>query len=239
MLHILRQSLADFLRPKILSLVCVPVICNILLVGSILYFCGASFYQYVLDLSPEWIANLSVNAALWARVLSFLYVLSIYLFLGLCVGILTLLTSLFFALFYTPLLVKFVHKKDFSHIHLQPFGNLVSDMLVFFKDGGIFIALLIVCIPLYFIPLCGTLIPLILGFFFFKRRNFYDVGSCTMNKEQFESLQKFSAQNYLCALMAYLPSSIPFVSFFLMPLQILIIIRYALSYLEKPNNSPY
>ncbi|WP_301186471.1 hypothetical protein, partial [uncultured Helicobacter sp.] len=64
MLHILRQSLADFLRPKILSLVCVPVICNILLVGSILYFCGASFYQYVLDLSPEWIANLSVNAAL-------------------------------------------------------------------------------------------------------------------------------------------------------------------------------
>ena len=114
------------------------MICNILLVGSILYFCGASFYQYVLDLSPEWIANLSVNAALWARVLSFLYVLSIYLFLGLCVGILTLLTSLFFALFYTPLLVKFVHKKDFSHIHLQPFGNLVSDMLVFFKDGGIF-----------------------------------------------------------------------------------------------------
>ncbi len=212
MLKILKSSLEDFFTFKILSLVCVPLILNLLLIGSVLYFCATPFYDFILSHTPQWIQDINTNTALWAKVVSFIYSLSVYLILGLGVALLALLCNLFFSLFYTPLIVRYVHNK--------------GDTLSFTKDLCIFAALFILCIPLYFIPICGTFIPLILGFFFFKRRTFYDVGSYIMDKTQFDALQSHRFQNSMCALLSFLFSLIPFVSFFLMPLQILIITRY-------------
>ncbi len=226
MLKILKNSLNDFFTLKIINLIWVPLILNLLLIGSVLYFCGSYFYDFILSLTPKWLQDINASTALWAQAVSFIYSVSIYLILGLGVALLALLCNLFFSLFYTPLIVRYVHNKDFSFIKLNPFGSMWGDTLSFVKDLCMFIALLIVCIPLYFIPICGTFIPLIIGFFFFKRRTFYDVGSYIMDKAQFDALQSQKFQNYICALLSFLPSLIPFISFFLMPLQILIITRY-------------
>lgn len=233
MLKILKSSLEDFFTFKILSLVCVPLILNLLLIGSVLYFCATPFYDFILSHTPQWIQDINTNTALWAKVVIFIYSLSVYLILGLGVALLALLCNLFFSLFYTPLIVRYVHNKDFSFIKLNPFGSMWGDTLSFTKDLCIFAALFILCIPLYFIPICGTFIPLILGFFFFKRRTFYDVGSYIMDKTQFDALQSHRFQNSICALLSFLFSLIPFVSFFLMPLQILIITRYILDKLHS------
>lgn len=233
MRHILTQSFKDFLHPKILALVCLPFILNVLLLGSFIYAYGSMLYEYLFTLMPHFVQDIATNDALWAKILYSLSLISFYIAMFLLILLFALLSNLFCAIFYTPFIVHFVHKKDFAHITLQPFGTLWGDSLAFFKDALIFVALFVLCVPLFFIPLIGGFVPFILGLVFFKKRTFYDVSSCIMSKADFKALQKATLSNYTYALTAYIPSLIPFVSFFVMPLQLLLITRYVFHHIAK------
>ncbi|RDU61071.1 EI24 domain-containing protein [Helicobacter marmotae] len=232
-MSIVFQSCKDFIQPKILSLVCIPFILNLVFIGSMLYGFGHSFYEYSLSFSPQWLQNITFNPAIWAKILSITYLASIYLLLLCCLVVLALVFNLFLSLFYTPFLVRYVHAKDFKHIALHPFGTIGGDILSFLKDTSIFVILLLLCIPLYFIPLLGSVALFVTCFLYFKKRTFYDVASSIMDKTQFQALNCKGLVNYFYALLAYIPSFIPFASLFLMPLQILIITRYMFCALSK------
>lgn len=236
MLKILKLGLNDFLSTKILALVFVPLLVNVLFVCSVFYYLGISSSEYILAILPQSLQDVLTDATL-STFLKFLYTLGIYLALGICLLLCALIFNLFFSLFYTLLIVQFVHKKHFSHIKIECFGNIWADSKVFIKDLSIFILLFVICVPVYFIPLCASILPCIFGFLFFKKRILYDVGSYMMSKECFESFKKQNIKNNLYALVAYIPSLIPLLNLILMPLQILIITHYMFAYIQNNTES--
>ncbi|MCX2716922.1 EI24 domain-containing protein [Helicobacter sp. MIT 21-1697] len=233
MLHILNKSIKDFFSLKILLITFVPAILGLLLWGSVIYYYGQELYNWTLGLMPEWL----MSVKFLGNILNIVLALIVYTLLGLWLVLMILLTNVFFSIFYTPLIVSFVRKKDFPHIPQSGFGTLGECLGEFFKNLCIFVPLFILSFLLYFIPLLGSTLGfialLVLGYLFFKSNMFYDIGSSCMDKVQFENLnQTYRLKNHSYALLAYLPSFVPFLNFFLMPLQMLIITHYFFTHIH-------
>jgi hypothetical protein len=127
----------------------------------------------------------------------------------------SVILSLLIIGFLTPMILKILHKKYYSHLKLQGYGNLFSPLWVIFKSFIIMIFLYIVLIPVYFVPVLNVIaFSFPLYYFFHKLLNF-DVSSTILSKEQFEIIYKKEAYSFrFRTLFLYFISMIPFATLF-------------------------
>ncbi|GLH57591.1 EI24 domain-containing protein [Helicobacter ailurogastricus] len=152
-----------------------------------------------------------------------------YALLLLSVLLLSLVGNVFISLFYTPLVVCYLHKHDYANLPLENFGDFTGCIQHFLKQLAYLCMFLVVCIPLYFIPFVGVFVSLIPHYFFFKNTLSFDIGSSIYNQETYqEVLRAYKVPHHKVAIMAYLFSLIPIFNFFATLLQTIILARFFL-----------
>lgn len=224
------KALRDFCSPKILTLSFAPTLVSFFLCVTCIIIYGTKVSTWVFSLLPSYLNG----EGIFQNVLNTLISLCIYLSLATIAILVSMLVNMFFSIFYTPILVEYVRKQHFSHINTMSFGTLKECLIEFIKSLCLYGVLFILCIPLYFIPLLGALTLFVLGYSFFKRTSMYDIASVMMEYTQFKNLiHSHKARNHFYAFLAYLPSFIPLLSYFLMPFQILLLTHYFFTRLDE------
>ncbi len=229
---IFSKSIKDFLTPKMLKLSLIPLIVTMILL-YILFFAAADFGIT----SLQEIAKASQNGEeividesapfyfVWTTyliVFLFKYSFTSYIagFLLYTVGtIIVLKISVILTIvvigFLTPMILKVIHKKHYSHLTLHGHGTLLSPVWVLVKSSLMMILLFILFIPLYFIPLLNIIAFSLPFYYFFHKLLNYDVSSTLLSEEEFRVIyEKESGKVRLRTLLLYFISMIPFITLF-------------------------
>ncbi len=230
--EVFSKSVKDFLTPKMLRIALIPLIIAMLLL-YILFFTAADFGITAL----QEIAQASQNGDeividedapfyfLWATyiiIFLFKYSFTSYIagFLLYTIGTIVVLNAsviltIIIIGFLTPLILKKVHKRHYSHLKLHGYGTLLSPLWVLLKSSMMMILLFILFIPLYFVPLINVIaFSLPLYYFFHKLLN-YDVSSTILSKEEYKLIYKEEANTVrFRTLFLYFVSMIPFITLF-------------------------
>ncbi|APW66164.1 hypothetical protein LPB137_10000 [Poseidonibacter parvus] len=229
---IFSRSVKDFLTSEMLKIALIPLIVTMIFL-YILFFTAADFGISAL----QEIAQASQNGEeivvdesapfyfVWATyviIFLFKYSFTSYIagFLLYTVGTIVVLNisvilTIIVIGFLTPIILKKVHKKHYSHLSLHGFGTLLSPLWVLFKSLLMMMLLFILFIPLYFVPLINIIaFSLPLYYFFHKLLN-YDVSSTILSQEEFKVIYKKEANTVrLRTLLLYFVSMIPFITLF-------------------------
>lgn len=222
LLSLLKQSLRDYLSPKIIFLTLLPSMLGLVFWLTLLYAYGATIEDQVLALLPQWLTDNQIGG-----IVNFTLKAMIFFFLCFILLCLILLGNILAMPFYAPILISHLHTQAFSHIPKQSFASAIECLGYSLKLIGLFCLSFAVCLPLYFIPILGSLALFVIGFIFFQKAMFFDIASSMMSREQFVAISKSAKRrNFAIALLAYILNFIPLINFFMMPLQILIITRY-------------
>ena len=238
MLNILSKSIKDFFSPRILTLTLLPAFFGILLWGSVFYALGDDIFAYLSSLFVGFLPDWLDMGGIIGSIIRFCVSFALYALFGFVFVVLMVLTNVFFSLFYTPFIVEYVRQKDFPHLPKAQFGSFLECLLIFVKTFLLLGFLALLSLLLYLIPFFGSLLGsfalFVVWYIFFKKMTFFDVGSSSMQREQWQILIHTQVlKNHAYALLAYLFSFVPFLNFFLMPLQILLITHYFFTRLDE------
>ena len=155
MFNLLSQSLRDYFSFRILSLAFVPALISMVVCGFIFYYNADNAIAWAFQMLPNWLTN--INGTL-GNILSVSLSVLVYGFLVVLAVVIALITNVFVSIFYTPLIVSYLHKHYYSQIHREEFGGIWDCVLEFGKLFLFFGVAFIVCIPLYFVPIIGHIV---------------------------------------------------------------------------------
>ncbi|BDQ29444.1 EI24 domain-containing protein [Helicobacter ailurogastricus] len=234
----IRKSWKDFLSWKMLFLNLGPVFFGMLFWGVLLFYFGGNMVRILEGFLPtSWDHYAHTNGFLPALLLLAIKIFA-YALLLLSVLLLSLVGNVFISLFYTPLVVCYLHKHDYANLPLENFGDFTGCIQHFLKQLAYLCMFLVVCIPLYFIPFVGVFVSLIPHYFFFKNTLSFDIGSSIYNQETYqEVLRAYKVPHHKVAIMAYLFSLIPIFNFFATLLQTIILARFFLDIKANKANA--
>ncbi|BCD49478.1 EI24 domain-containing protein [Helicobacter suis] len=228
-LQTIKQSWKDFLSWKMLALNLGPVVLGLLFWGILLFYFGGNLVRILEGFLPTSWYQYAHTSGLLPALFLLAFKLFAYVLLVLLVLVLSLVGNLFISLFYTPLVITSLHKRYYSDLALENFGDLSRNIQHFLKQLAYLCLFLVVCIPLYFIPFIGVFISLIPHYFFFKNTLLFDVGSSIYNEQTYQKiLIDYKVINHKIAIAAYLFSLIPVFNFFATLLQTIILARHFL-----------
>lgn len=133
-------------------------------------------------------------------------------------GILTFIFAMFVALiiigFLTPLIVKEIHRRHYSHLPLQHHGSIAELLLATTKHVVIMLLLFLVLMPLYFIPVLNFVAFNIPFYYLFHKLYLLDVSSETTTKEHFKLIMAFHGGTVrMTTFTLYVISLIPFAAY--------------------------
>lgn len=231
-IDILKKSLRDFFTPYMLKVALIPLLIT-MFVLFLLFFTTASFtFSSLQDLAlasqNESGVVVSENAPfyevwfIYFLVFLFKYSITSWIagFLFVTVGTifvfhLSLILTLIIIGFLTPLIVKYLHKKDYSNLTLNPFGTLSNALFNFLKAFFMMILLYILLVPLYFIPLINIVAFYLPLYYFFHKMLNFDVASTILSKDEFDKIYKTDSFAFrFRTLGLYFLSTIPFITLF-------------------------
>ncbi|PAF42297.1 EI24 domain-containing protein [Helicobacter sp. 11S03491-1] len=227
MLSILKKSWEDFFSFKMIALNLLPILIGVMLWGVILFYFHETIFGWLEHLLPLSWQNLLQNQGFFAQIGNFFIKLFLYILLIFFIIILTLIGNIFISIFYTPLVVTYLHKKYYLDTQLHSFGGISSSITHFSKSFARFILFTLILVPLYFIPLIGIFAILIPHFFFFKSTMIFDIGSSIFAKSDYQSvLSNHKSKLYQITIIAYVFSLIPIFNLFATLLQTILIAHY-------------
>ncbi len=225
--EVLGLSIKDFFTKQMLQIALFPLIFTMIIM-FILFFAVA---DYGLIALKEFIAASQNNENIlidpnapfyfvWiTTIVSFLFSYSItswlVSFLVYTIGsIFILMFSVFLTLiiigFLTPAILRVLHKRHYSHLKTNGFGNILSSVWLAVKSVIIMIILFIVLIPLYFVPVINIVAINFPFYYFFHKLLNYDVVSTILTEEEFKVIHKKSANAFrLRTMFLYFLSMIP------------------------------
>lgn len=117
--------------------------------------------------------------------------------------------------FLTPMILKVLQKRHYSHIETNGFGTLLSPVWVLLKSGIVMVLLFILFIPLYFIPLVNIVAINLPFYYFFHKLLTFDVASTILTEDEYYLIQGKEAGSFrLRTLFLYFISMIPFITLF-------------------------
>lgn len=112
--------------------------------------------------------------------------------------------------FLTPMILKILHKRHYSHIEIKGFGTLLSPLWVALKTVLIMIILFIVFIPLYFIPIINIFAVNLPFYYFFHKLLTFDVASTILTEKEYKVIHATKASKFRYkTLFLYFLSLIP------------------------------
>ncbi|WP_104749381.1 EI24 domain-containing protein [Helicobacter cynogastricus] len=228
-LGIIQESWKDFLSWKMLFINLGPVLIGLLFWGILLFYFGDNFVRIIEGFLPSGWVRYAHSGGFMPAFLLLVLKFFVYMLLGLSVLVLSLVGNVLVAIFYTPIVVTYVHKRDYPQLSLEGFGDIGFCLQHFLKQLGYLCMFLLVCSPLYFIPFIGVFISLIPHYFFFKNTLSFDIATSVFNQERYaEVLRVYKVSHHKISILAYLFSLIPIFNFFATLLQTIILTRYFL-----------
>lgn len=237
----LASSISDFLSLRMLALSLLPFIIAII----ILYLGG---YCYLGD-GLAWLLKLGASHRLDAYI-DVISVRGSYEvvprgFLGhlilVCLYVLYFTLLVFFAMIiqmlasfiYLPAMLLLLQRWHFKGVALAGDIGVGRSLAKTLKTLAIFIALFLICSPLYFIPIIGYVVLLLVYFYYYKESMMSDIALAILDTKEFRVFKRRYIRNYALLFSSYLLSIIPIIGFMLINLQYIIFARYVFTYASK------
>ncbi len=236
-LSIFKKSFNDFLSARMLLINLGPILLSLAFFGVIFYYNGENIVNYCQTLLPQSLNDYSPSQGFFAGVFVWVFKALVYFLIFWIVILLSLVINIFASIFYTPLVVSYLHQKYYPHVVLEEFGSILFSIKYFLKSLAFMLLFLAVLTPLYFIPFIGVFgvfFSIIAHFLFFKNTMSLDIASAIFNYQSYQNLLKqHRLKHYRFSFFCYLFSLIPFFNFFTTLLQTLMLAHYFFILKEK------
>ena len=117
--------------------------------------------------------------------------------------------------FLTPMILKVLQKRHYSHLQTNGFATFLSPLWVILKSTFVMIFLFILLIPLYFIPLINIIAINLPIYYFFHKLLTFDVASTILTEDEYAIIRARNANAFkFRTLFLYFISMIPFITLF-------------------------
>ncbi len=251
-MNLLLKTLADLTEPAILIRLFIPFAAGLIMVSLLGYgMFGLLLTSDIVTQSPMvqdfqlWqqqaettIGAIPVIGGIILWFLGFMIVVVAGI-IGVILGsYLVLLFAMIITGFMTDSLVKAVRNKHYPNTEYTGHGSVTEMIWKTVKFGFLMILLLIITLPLFFIPLINIVWFWLLGFFFFRYFLVLDVGQVILPKELFNKLSGLTNWEPTSALAILLLLSVfPIVGFFVPVLAVIALSHYYLDQLSLADNA--
>ncbi|MUU18047.1 EI24 domain-containing protein [Helicobacter pylori] len=236
-LSIFKKSFNDFLSVRMLLINLGPILLSLAFFGAIFYYNGENVVNYCHTLLPQSLNDYAHSQGFFAGVFAWVLKALVYFLIFWIAILLSLVINIFASIFYTPLVVSYLHQKYYPHVVLEDFGSILFSIKYFLKALILMLVLLALLTPFYFIPFIGVFgvfFSIIAHFLFFKNTMSFDIASAIFNHQSYQNLLKqHRLKHYRFSFFCYLFSLIPFFNFFATLLQTLMLTHYFFILKEK------
>ncbi|WRE95858.1 EI24 domain-containing protein [Helicobacter pylori] len=236
-LSIFKKSFNDFLSARMILINLGPILLSLAFFGAIFYYNGESVVNYCQALLPQSLSDYSHSQGFFSGVFVWVFKALVYFLIFWIAILLSLVINIFASIFYTPLVVSYLHQKYYPHVVLEEFGSILFSIKYFLKVLILMLVLLVLLTPFYFIPFIGVFgvfFSIIPHFLFFKNTMSLDIASMIFNHQSYQNLLKqHRLKHYRFSFFCYLFSLIPFFNFFATLLQTLMLTHYFFILKEK------
>ncbi|MCQ2848343.1 EI24 domain-containing protein [Helicobacter pylori] len=236
-LSIFRKSFNDFLSARMILINLGPILLSLAFFGAIFYYNGENIVNYCQALLPQSLSDYSHSQGFFAGVFVWVFKALVYFLIFWIAILLSLVINIFASIFYTPLVVSYLHQKYYPHVVLEEFGSILFSIKYFLKALLFMLLFLALLTPFYFIPFIGVFgvfFSIIPHFLFFKNTMSLDIASVIFNYQSYQNLLKqHRLKHYRFSFFCYLFSLIPFFNFFATLLQTLMLAHYFFILKEK------
>ncbi len=236
-LSIFKKSFNDLLSARMILINLGPILLSLVFFGAIFYYNGENIVNYCQTLLPQSLSDYSHSQGFFASVFAWVFKALVYFFIFWIAILLSLVINIFASIFYTPLVVSYLHQKYYPHVVLEEFGSIFFSIKYFLKSLLFMLLFLAVLTPFYFIPFIGVFgvfFSIIAHFLFFKNTMSWDIASMIFNYQSYQNLLKqHRLKHYRFSFFCYLFSLIPFFNFFATLLQTLMLTHYFFILKEK------
>ncbi|MGL2383775.1 EI24 domain-containing protein [Helicobacter pylori] len=236
-LSIFKKSFNDFLSARMLLINLGPILLSLAFFGAIFYYNGENVVNYCQTLLPQSLSDYSHSQGFFSGVFVWVFKALVYFLIFWIAILLSLIINVFASIFYTPLVVSYLHQKYYPHVVLEEFGSILFSIKYFLKALILMLVLLALLTPFYFIPFIGVFgvfFSIIPHFLFFKNTMSLDIASAIFNHQSYQNLFKqHRLKHYRFSFFCYLFSLIPFFNFFATLLQTLMLTHYFFILKEK------
>ncbi|MGL2796380.1 EI24 domain-containing protein [Helicobacter pylori] len=236
-LSIFKKSFNDFLSARMLLINLGPILLSLAFFGTVFHYNGESVVNYCQALLPQSLSDYSHSQGFFSGVFVWVFKALVYFLIFWIAILLSLVINVFASIFYTPLVVFYLHQKYYPHVVLEEFGSILFSIKYFLKALILMLVLLALLTPFYFIPFIGVFgvfFSIIAHFLFFKNTMSLDIASMIFNHQSYQNLLKqHRLKHYRFSFFCYLFSLIPFFNFFATLLQTLMLTHYFFILKEK------
>lgn len=236
-LSIFKKSFNDFLSARMILINLGPILLSLAFFGAVFHYNGESVVNYCQALLPQSLSDYSHSQGFFSGVFVWVFKALVYFLIFWIAILLSLVINVFASIFYTPLVVSYLHQKYYPHVVLEEFGSILFSIKYFLKTLILMLVLLALLTPFYFIPFIGVFgvfFSIIAHFLFFKNTMSLDIASMIFNHQSYQNLLKqHRLKHYRFSFFCYLFSLIPFFNFFATLLQTLMLTHYFFILKEK------
>ncbi|MGL2528819.1 EI24 domain-containing protein [Helicobacter pylori] len=236
-LSIFKKSFNDFLSARMILINLGPILLSLAFFGAVFHYNGENVVNYCQALLPQSLNDYAHSQGFFAGVFVWVFKALVYFLIFWIAILLSLVINVFASIFYTPLVVSYLHQKYYPHVVLEEFGSILFSIKYFLKALILMLVLLALLTPFYFIPFIGVFgvfFSIIPHFLFFKNTMGLDIASMIFNHQSYQNLLKqHRLKHYRFSFFCYLFSLIPFFNFFATLLQTLMLTHYFFILKEK------
>lgn len=214
----------DCLKPRMLALMCVPFVVAVVVV----WFSWSAFGGLLESIAQSYALVDENSSSIWTSTLGALITVLNSALNFLCFFVVVVLVQLVLSIFYAPYLMAYLHKHYYPNVRMDDGLSFWESSVALLKVLVIFFCLLLLCIPLYFIPVINGIVIFALLFFLFKSTMTLDViGSLFSREGSLQLHKRYRIELFVLLLGLYTVSLIPIVNFFMAIFQILAFGHYA------------
>ena len=243
MLSLLWKTLLDLKHPTILWRLFLPFLISMALVSIL----GYSFFgllltsdwltqnAYVVEVNAaansaeQWLASIPVIGAILVWTLVSLFTLFVGIVSFLLGSYLVLIVALIITAFMTDSLIKAVRDIHYPNVEYQGHGSFFGLMIKMLGYGAFLVLLLLLGVPLLFIPLVNIVWLWFLGFLFFRYAILLDVGQVVLSDQEFQQVSSLGQTTPTLGLMLiYSATILPLVSFFVPVIGVIFLAHWTL-----------
>lgn len=213
--NIFLQSKNDFFSTYILRLIFLPLVLAFVFWGIIFYFFIGDVFSFLYSLiRPD--LSISNNWFSWIQsILDSMLKITLFLFLSIMFLALSLFSNLILCSFLTPFIINFIHNKHYPTKTIDGNSSLLQTSLTLLRIYLLYLLMLCLLIPLYFIPFIGSLVILIPNYWLFSKTLVLDVGENILDNKLFKEIQKTHKQEIRSIVMPlFALSLLPLLNFF-------------------------
>lgn len=219
-LSIFKKSFNDFLSARMILINLGPILLSLAFFGAVFHYNGENVVNYCQALLPQSLNDYAHSQGFFAGVFVWVFKALVYFLIFWIAILLSLVINVFASIFYTPLVVSYLHQKYYPHVVLEEFGSILFSIKYFLKALILMLVLLALLTPFYFIPFIGVFgvfFSIIPHFLFFKNTMSLDIASTIFNHQSYQNLLKqHRLKHYRFSFFCYLFSLIPFFNFLLL-----------------------